>query len=248
MQSIKKILLTCIFLTLISVTTSSWASIVIAGTRVIFPSNETEVDIKLNNVGNNPALVQAWLDKGDPRAVPDQIKVPFVLTPPLFRLDPQKGQTLRLVYTKEPLPTDRESVFWLNVLEVPPKAKTSSANTLQLAFRTRIKVFFRPQQFNSQSQIQAAPAEITWHLQNTPNGYVLLAKNPTPYFISIPTVMLINGNKKIESSDSEMLAPFGQQQFKFKGLTTKPTGSIKVSFTNINDWGSSVTTQSLVAN
>ncbi len=46
------------------------------------------------------------------------------------------------------LPKDRESVFWFNVLEVPPKpdaATVANQSLLQLAFRTRIKLFYRPE-------------------------------------------------------------------------------------------------------
>jgi hypothetical protein len=46
------------------------ASVVINGTRVIYPSDEREVTVKLSNEGSLPALVQAWLDDGDPRALP----------------------------------------------------------------------------------------------------------------------------------------------------------------------------------
>ena len=101
---------------------SAHAGVVISGTRVIYQAKEREVTVKLSNEGDAPALVQVWLDTGNPNAMPDESKVPFTLSPPLFRLDPKKGQSLRLIYTQEPLPQDKESLFWLNVLEVPPRA------------------------------------------------------------------------------------------------------------------------------
>lgn len=115
------------------------ASVVIASTRVIYPAQEREVTIKLSNDGRTPALVQSWLDDGSITDAPETLKVPFVLTPAIFRVDPGKGQTLRLIHTKESMPQDKESMYWLNVLEVPPKAQAGEdANRLQLAFRTRI--------------------------------------------------------------------------------------------------------------
>lgn len=248
MQPIKKIAFYGFFLIMLLLTNIASANIVISTTRVIYPSNEQEVDVKLNNVGTDPLLVQAWLDKGDPRLKPDQVNVPFVLTPPLFRLDAKKGQTLRLMYTQEPLPKDRESVFWLNVLEIPPKPdKAVKKNWLQIAFRSRIKLFFRPEQLNKQNQVQAAPAQVTWSWQNGPKGYVLLAKNPTPYFISITTVSVAMNNKKQQSTEPKMLAPYGQQTFTFPMLSTKPMEALKVSFDSINDWGATVTTQSPIS-
>lgn len=40
------------------------------------------------------------------------------------------------------LPADRESIFYFNVREIPPKS--NKANTLQIALQTRIKLFWRP--------------------------------------------------------------------------------------------------------
>lgn len=37
------------------------------------------------------------------------------------------------------LPVDRESVFWLNVKEIPKKS--AEENVLQIAVRSRIKLF-----------------------------------------------------------------------------------------------------------
>ncbi|WP_223346554.1 fimbria/pilus periplasmic chaperone, partial [Escherichia coli] len=37
---------------------------------------------------------------------------------------------------------DRESLFYYNVREIPPKS--GKANTLQIALQTRIKLFWRP--------------------------------------------------------------------------------------------------------
>src|SRR5512146_2342735 len=84
------------------------AGVVVDGTRVVYPAAKREVTINIDNPGSVPSLVQAWLDAGDPHAKPGDSKVPFVLTPPLFRLDPTKVQSLRLVYTHDPLPADRE--------------------------------------------------------------------------------------------------------------------------------------------
>ncbi|HGY8840292.1 TPA: fimbria/pilus periplasmic chaperone, partial [Escherichia coli] len=92
------------------------ANVVITGTRVIYPAGQHNVNVQLTNVGISPSLIQAWIDNGDPKAAPETIKTPFVITPPIARIDGNKGQTLRLSYTGEPLPADRESVFYLNVL------------------------------------------------------------------------------------------------------------------------------------
>lgn len=58
------------------------ASVVISGTRVIYPADAKEVSVKINNGGPSPVLLQSWIDNGDVNAKPSAIKVPFVLTPP----------------------------------------------------------------------------------------------------------------------------------------------------------------------
>jgi chaperone protein EcpD len=65
------------------------------------------------------------------------------LPPPLFRLDAMKEQMVRIVPTAHNLPTDRESVFYFNAQEIPA-ASNDDGNTLKIALRTRIKLFYRP--------------------------------------------------------------------------------------------------------
>ncbi|WP_164671810.1 fimbria/pilus periplasmic chaperone, partial [Pseudomonas viridiflava] len=101
------------------------AGVVIDGTRHIYPQQRREITLRLTNDDERaPRLVQVWLDQGDPASDPSNSEVPFSLSPPVFRLYPQKSQAVRLVYTEEPLPADRESLFWLNALEIPPKVNT----------------------------------------------------------------------------------------------------------------------------
>lgn len=99
----------------------SHASVVIMGTRVIYPEGQRSINVRLSNDELSPSLVQSWMDTGDVSASPDSVNVPFIITPPVFRIEPHTGQTLRIIYTGEKLPHDRESLFWLNVLDIPAK-------------------------------------------------------------------------------------------------------------------------------
>ena len=40
------------------------ASVVVEGTRVVYPANEREVTVRMNNKGHGPVLMQAWVDRG----------------------------------------------------------------------------------------------------------------------------------------------------------------------------------------
>ncbi|WP_176114470.1 fimbrial biogenesis chaperone [Burkholderia cepacia] len=211
------------------------AEVVISGTRVIFPGNEREATIKITNEGKAPALVQTWLDKGDPSASPDNIDVPFTMTPAMFRMEPGKGQTLRMIYSGEPMPSDKESLFWLNVLEVPPKAAASDdRNKIQIAFRSRIKVMFRPEGLAGSAD--AAPKQLNWRIVGADGGYALQASNPTPYIVNLGSVTLNTAGQKHDAGMGYVL-PGGTQQFPVKQLRALPSNGAKVMFGSINDWG-----------
>ena len=157
------------------------AGVVINGTRVIYPGDEKEITVQVSNNGQRPVLVQSWLDTGDSEATPDTITTPFILTPPINRLDSGKAQALRISsLTTSALPQDRESLYWLNVLEIPgrPGSEIKNENYLQLAVRSRIKFFWRPASLKEGAA--RAPQALSWAA--TEQG--LKAINPTPYFIS----------------------------------------------------------------
>ncbi|WP_438436293.1 fimbrial biogenesis chaperone [Klebsiella pneumoniae] len=71
-------------------------NIIVNGTRFIYPGNEKEITVQLSNNADRPALAQAWLDNGDADATPDTITTPFIITPPISRVDAKSGQTLRI--------------------------------------------------------------------------------------------------------------------------------------------------------
>lgn len=211
------------------VSSSAFADIVISGTRVIYPQSAKDVTVKMENRGNRPLLVQVWLDDGRDTTNPEELKVPFIVTPPVSRVDPAKGQTVRITWLGQAMPQDRETMYWFNVLEVPPKTKdTDSQNMLQLAFRTRIKMFFRPDGLKGDSSVAAA--QLKWTQQNN----ALVARNDSPYYVSVAKIDISAGGKKIEI-DPHVVAPFASQSY-----ALKEAGSIKVkkmTYTSINDYG-----------
>lgn len=205
------------------------ADIVISGTRVIYPQSSKDVTVKMENRGTKPLLVQSWLDDGRDTVNPQELKLPFIVTPPVSRVDPSKGQTVRITWTQQPLPQDRESLFWFNVLEVPPKAKDADTqNVLQLAFRTRIKMFFRP------TGLQGDPAIAAGNLKWSQQGTALIANNSSPYYVSMATATLTVNGKKIEV-ESHTIPPLSNETIPVKNTTNMVGG--KIEYTAINDFG-----------
>ncbi|MCK4230485.1 fimbrial chaperone [Enterobacter pseudoroggenkampii] len=211
------------------------ADIVISGTRIIYPQSSKDVIVNLDNRGNKPLLVQSWLDDGRDDTNPQELKLPFVITPPVSRIDPQKGQSVRITYLGTTLPQDRESLFWFNVLEIPPKSKAKegqSLNQLQLAFRTRIKLFYRPDGLKGTPG--DAAVNVTWSQKQERNGISLIAHNNSPYNVSIAAVKFKTAAKTYEVTNKSIL-PFSESAMPVNGLTTTTGGTVQ--YTTINDNG-----------
>ena len=84
--------------------------IALGTTRVIYPQGDKQVSLPvINSSTNNAFLVQSWVANADQSKSSD-----FILTPPLFVMHPKKENTIRIMYVGPDLPTDRESVFYLN--------------------------------------------------------------------------------------------------------------------------------------
>lgn len=221
------------------------AAVVITGTRVVYPEKEREVTVKLNNNGRAPSLVQAWVDSGDSTTTPTNSTAPFVLAPPVFRIDPGKGQSMRLSFTGGPMPADRESVFYLNVLEIPPKTETAgAANRLDMAFRSRIKLFYRPSGLNGKPS--DAPAAVQWRLKRVGTSYVVEGFNPTAFHVSQTDMMLIEGSKQHRAQNG-MIGPGERKEFRIEGFEGGPAVPLHVEFKAINDYGALIGIRSPLA-
>lgn len=235
-HSITKLLITGLGVFILFHPFPASSSVVIAGTRVIYDARESEAVVKLSNEGRTPALVQAWIDDGNVKAAPAEMAVPFTVTPPVSRIDPNKGQTLRILYTGEPLPRDRESVFWLNVVEIPPKPTGDEAevNRLQFAFRSRIKLFYRPAGLKGTAG--EAPAQIAWRLVRAGNRQALEARNPTAYHVSFSTLEATGGGKSARFDDGGMVGPGETKVFPLSGEVSAGVPG-RLRYLAINDYG-----------
>lgn len=217
----------------------AWGDVQISGTRVIYPAAAREVTLELTNKGDMPVLVQTWLDAGDSRIRPGEAVAPFLITPPIARIEAHRGQSLRLAYAgvAAGLPQNRESVFWLNVLEVPPSAKSGEAgqNRMQLAFRSRIKLFYRPE--GLAGDVGYAASHLRWQLVKQGEGYALRASNPGLYHVSISNLELQTAQaRRYDNQSGGMVAPGGSVDFPIDKLHGAAQAKA-VTFYWLNDYG-----------
>ncbi|MDK1711703.1 molecular chaperone [Serratia marcescens] len=185
----------------------------LGGTRLIFEGGKEAATLAVTNSSTRDVwLMRFWISpygETSVDAVPKKTVLPFAVTPPLYRLDPNSAVQLRITKLSEALPADRESVFYLNNLAIPPKKGETSyqkavQSGLQFAVNTRIKLFYRPAAINDAAAVKAAPTALTV----TATGKDLVVKNPTPWFVTL-TQFTLNG-KALQTDKDTMVAPFGE--------------------------------------
>lgn len=217
------------------ITSLAQASVVITGTRVIYPGDAREKTVQLTNNDVFPNVVQAWIDVDDPASTPDTAKAPFLVNPTVSRMAPGSGQTLRIIYTGSGLPQDRESVFHLNVLQIPPRnAAKADQNQILLMLRNRLKLFYRP------AGIAGSPEQLSEKLrfslvQNSGNWRVRV-ENPTGYHASFGAATLSVGARQWKLQPT-MVPPMGQIEWRAEQPSALPAGTPRLSASLINDYG-----------
>ncbi|HGW5418404.1 fimbrial biogenesis chaperone [Pseudomonas aeruginosa] len=223
---------------LLASTPHALANVVIAGTRVIYQADKKEVTLQLSNVGSQPALVQTWVHGKDDARLPDDSEAPFMVMPPITRIGPGRSQTLRITYTGEPVPEGRESVYWLNVLDIPPRPTDIGAkNYLQVSIRSKIKLFFRPAEL--QGSPSTAAGQLEWSLSTRAGKTVLKVTNPSLYYVSLSSVELDLGAHLL-SAGSGMVAPGQALELPLDGTVRSEQGKATVRYTWINDHGAAI--------
>ncbi|WP_114191707.1 fimbrial biogenesis chaperone [Edaphovirga cremea] len=189
---------------------NAFAAINLDRTRVIFGSNDKSVSVTLENQSKSlPYLAQVWIED----AKGEKITRPLVALPPMQRIDSGQKSQVRILQLPDTaaLPKDRESLFYFNVREVPPKSDL--ANVMQVAIQSRVKLFFRPTAIApKQGDIWQEKIAIT-----TQVGAVKIT-NPTPFYITLGYLSKDNGGN-FPGFDSAMIAPFASETISTGGYS-----------------------------
>ncbi len=123
---------------------TAYASISITGTRVIYNESDRSVAVKLDNRGGNTSIVQAWIDNKVTNQAPSDGVSPFLLYPAVSKVIGGGEQYLRIKKIENIANTTTESLYWLNVKDIPEAPKDKYENYLQLSILSKIKLFYRP--------------------------------------------------------------------------------------------------------
>ncbi|MCE0827288.1 MULTISPECIES: fimbrial biogenesis chaperone [Buttiauxella] len=195
----------------------SHAGIIVGATRVVYHAENKEAELKVEATKDAGAyLIQSWVDTGD-----EKVKAPFVITPPLFRIDGGEENQLRIIYSGNPLPGDRESLFWVNVRSIP-ETDSEITNKLQIAIKTRMKLFYRPEGLGN------PPKDFAEKLTFSRSGNTLTVVNNSPWYAIFNQLTL--GGKPIKNA--EWVAPHSSVNLSLAGMSGN-----QLSWKLINDYG-----------
>lgn len=217
-----------------------------AATRVFVKAKRGSATLQIVNHGTGPVAVQSWITphaKADRNETPTDTTAPFVVTPGLAELAGHASQTVEIIYAPrgKALPTDHESVFWLDVRSIPQAPKSSKVasgdvgGTVSFAIESRIKVFYLPAGLPGKRS--AAPRALTF----TASGGALTVRDPTPYYVTVSRAYI--AGKSAEALQGKMLAPYSTRTFRVGGGVT---AGATVKLETINRWGGLTTTAATV--
>lgn len=179
-------------------------------TRIIFNASAKSVSVRLTNQSKTaPYLAQSWIEDKEGKKTREFISP----IPPLLRIEPDEQAQVRLMAQQNlsKLPADRESLFYYNMREIPPKAEQK--NVMQIAMQSRLKLFWRPKAIELKEG-QFVPLDKVV-ISRSADGLQL--KNYSPYYITVGYIGL-NGKTLLPGAESVMVEPFGQASQTLRNL------------------------------
>lgn len=169
---------------------------------------------------------------------------PFVILPPLARLEARGQYSFRIRQTGEGLPKDRESACIVSVTAIPAvsgptspshrdmkdKAVTTSADgilsekgsQLQIALRMNMRLFYRPVGVPERDN-----RTVAGQLRFRAQGDSLIVENASPYFVQLSELSL-DGRKVNENTLTGYIRPKDSRRFS-PGIPVK--GHVEWHFT-----------------
>ena len=187
----------------------TYASVVLERTRLIFPADKSIISLQVFNRSEQPTLIQSWIDEGNIASTPETTTAPFFVIPPMVKMTANGGLQLKIQQLENRLPKDRESIFYLNVLDIAPKPENKeNLSTLQLALQTRIKIFYRP------VQLKLTTEDVFKQIGITHNGEYLEINNPTAYYFTISKIYFDDKEELLKNAI--MIAPFAKQHIQYQ--------------------------------
>lgn len=220
-----KNLLWVVPLLLTSISPIAQAAFILNGTRYIYDESQKNISVEISNESKEQYGGQVWItDSGK-----NKQEVSFVPLPSFFIVDGEKTQLVRIMNVNQSLPKNQESLFWLNVQEIPP-VNNNIKNAMIIAVNTQIKLLYRPTsiqkgRMNAESKVVVSKSK----------GKNFI-KNPTPYYFAIISLSMNDKEVRLSKELSNKLGMFTpNSSIELKGIHIP--AKAKVSFKAIDDYG-----------
>lgn len=208
------------------------AGVILTGTRIIYSEGVKDKTLQLTNQENQSYIVQVQLDSGTPDS-----QAPFIVTPAVFRMEPYSGQSVRLTYSGEPLPKDKESVFYFNFSQLPSvKTNTVQQNKLMFAITNRVKIFYRPTSLSGHPEKTADLINLSIH------GKQIKVLNQSEYHASVRRILLIRDGKETRLAEGVMISPGSSMMFTPSADIVHLKGAL-LRIVLVNDYGVDVVSE-----
>ncbi|TQC70003.1 molecular chaperone (plasmid) [Pantoea dispersa] len=215
------------------------AAVVPLQDRVLFSGNDSDRRLLIvNNDRNAPVLLQSWIDDGSSDGLNKEKNYPFIVIPAVEKMSPGKIVNLRVLPTEKirELPMDRESVFWINLYEIPGIKKSQqreNVNKVEMGLNTQLKIIYRP--FMVHMDIKKIAEGLSVRLSDS--GHSLELDNPSPYYVTPVSIKIkySSGEQPLQLGMSRMIAPFSHKRY---GLTkVMNSKEMTVEYTLVDDSG-----------
>ncbi|HBC0040118.1 TPA: molecular chaperone [Salmonella enterica subsp. enterica serovar Virchow] len=197
-------------------------------TRLIY--KERTPSMQITNNKDYPVLVRTGVwDENNKKSEH------FISTPPFFKMDPSDKNIIKVINIKKGLPTDRESLNWLCVENIPPTEKNTGikrekrTENISISVRGCIKLIYRPAAINDPDFTEVSK-DISWRRGN---GKITVS-NSSPYYISFGTVKFDN----TPVPEVLYVKPFSTESFQSNARNVS-----EVSWNMINDIGGTTAMQ-----
>lgn len=213
-------------------TLQAYAVVNVEGTRVVFNANDKTLSLSLANSEKHPTLIQMWVDDGDMLALPETIKSPIIISPPVFSMQASEIRAVRLMLTSRAfLAKDHESLYWLNIYQIPPNTQSNFRldQKVVLPLRIRMKIFIRPEGIRPLQQQDGH--SITFKLTDEKGKTKFTFINPTVWHMNLNSVF-VSGEK----IPDVMLLPKSEYSVMLK---KSPNHYQQIIYDVINDQGTS---------
>ncbi len=185
----------------------------LGASRVIYHPDSAGAEIAVTNPQDYPILIQGKVYNEDKKT-----PAPFIVTPPLSRLEAGQQSRLRIILTGGNADDNRETLQWFCVGGIPPKdtdvwaqdEKSRSSNSSQVQLHMEVSAHECIKLLTRPSGVKGSPmdnaSDLEWHRQ----GKQLIVTNPSSFYMNLTSVSV--GGKAVP--DIDYVAPGASRHFK----------------------------------